>query len=371
MEYIFILFFISFGIYILFLIINVLSLFLFSSNIINGQSLKLSVSVIVAIRNGQKSLDNLINDLLNQDYSEEMEFILVDDQSTDETKEIIQSAEQKNPQIKYISSSSGKPELSFKKRALDAGIEKSNYDILLFTDVDCRLGKHWVSSIVENFDQNTDYVIGFSRTKKIFGLANLFQRIDFLMLMFSAKSVAQIGWPLASSGQNQAYKKSLFKKVGGYKKISHLLMGDDSIFLQLCLKYGARVKFSVNSDSYVFCRSEKTWKSLFLQRMRWAGDGNIMWKYNFLFYLIMLSTSLSNIFIFILIFSYSIKLLFIVMAIKFMVEIIFAILGSLFFKERISILEFIYWFFLNIVYVPLMSFSSFFVRFLSWKNRGQ
>ncbi len=72
MEYIFILFFISFGIYILFLTINVLSLLLFSSNTINSQVLKLPVSVIVAIRNGESVLDNLINDLLNQEYSEDI-----------------------------------------------------------------------------------------------------------------------------------------------------------------------------------------------------------------------------------------------------------------------------------------------------------
>ena len=80
------------------------------------------------------------------------------------------------------------------------------------------------------------------------------------MLMFSPRAVAHIGWPLACSGQNQAYRKSLFKKVGGYQKISHLLMGDDSIFLQLCIKHGAKVKFCKNFNSYVFCRSEKNWK---------------------------------------------------------------------------------------------------------------
>ena len=58
--------------------------------------------------------------------------------------------------LKYVSSSEGDPKLSFKKRALDAGIEKSNHDILLFTDVDCQLGKYWVSSMAENFDKNTD-----------------------------------------------------------------------------------------------------------------------------------------------------------------------------------------------------------------------
>ena len=76
-------------------------------------------------------------------------------------------------------------------------------------------------------------------------------------------------------------------------------MGDDSIFLQQCLKHQARVTFCEDAGSYVFCRPEKTWKSLLLQRVRWAGDGNIMWKFNSMFYLIILSTFIANFFIFI------------------------------------------------------------------------
>ena len=370
MEYIFILFFTIFGIYVLFLLINILSFLLSTSNIHNKVQ-NLPVSVIVAIRNGQKSLDNLIKSLLNQQYDGEVEFILVDDESTDKTKAIIQNAEEKYPQIKYVSSCEGSSELSFKKKALDAGIKKSNYEILLFTDVDCNMGKFWVSSIAENFNNNIDYVIGFSRARNIFGLANLFQRIDFLMLMFSAKAVSNIGWPLACSGQNQAYRKSLFNRLGGYKKIAHLLMGDDSIFLQISLKYGAKVKFCDNPNSYVFCRPEKTWKNLLLQRMRWAGDGNIMWKYNFIFYLVMLSTVLSNLFILILIFSYSVNVLLIMLIIKLVFEGGLSILGSRYFKEKISFFDFIFWYILNIPYISIMSGSSFFVKFLSWKNRGQ
>ena len=44
---------------------------------------------------------------MNQEYSEDVEFILVDDQSIDKTKKIIQNAEQTHPQIKYVSSDSG------------------------------------------------------------------------------------------------------------------------------------------------------------------------------------------------------------------------------------------------------------------------
>ena len=98
MHYIFILFFVSFAIYVLFLTINIISFLLYRSNIKNHTS-SLSVSVIVAIRDGQESLDRLIGALLDQDYNGEFEFILVDDQSTDKTKEIIQNAQQKHPKI--------------------------------------------------------------------------------------------------------------------------------------------------------------------------------------------------------------------------------------------------------------------------------
>ena len=50
-----------------------------------------SLSIVVAIRNGEKSLPNLVNYLINQDYSGSLEFILVDDESDDRTRDIIRS----------------------------------------------------------------------------------------------------------------------------------------------------------------------------------------------------------------------------------------------------------------------------------------
>ena len=47
------------------------------------------VSVILCVRNGQDSLFNLLDDFVNQVYSGNIEFIIVDDYSTDETKNII------------------------------------------------------------------------------------------------------------------------------------------------------------------------------------------------------------------------------------------------------------------------------------------
>ena len=49
-----------------------------------------TVSVIIAIRDGEKSLPNLMEDLSAQNYPGEVEFILVDDESTDSTSKLIQ-----------------------------------------------------------------------------------------------------------------------------------------------------------------------------------------------------------------------------------------------------------------------------------------
>ena len=93
MEYIIIAFCVFFGFYFLFILSNIFSLLYSKQSIELQESPSFSVSVIVAIRNGSSSLENLIKDLLNQDYSGELDFVLVDDESSDNTKEIIQKFE--------------------------------------------------------------------------------------------------------------------------------------------------------------------------------------------------------------------------------------------------------------------------------------
>ena len=47
------------------------------------------VSVIVALRNGEKNLPRLLDQLSNQQYKRNIEYLIVDDKSSDNTKSII------------------------------------------------------------------------------------------------------------------------------------------------------------------------------------------------------------------------------------------------------------------------------------------
>ena len=137
---------------------------LLKKNVQKQNKIKHAVSIIIAVYNGEKNLERLLTLLKNQTYNGIMEFIIVDDQSIDNTKSIIDSFIKLDQRFKYFSSSDGNPDLTHKKRALDLGIQKSKYEHLLFTDVDCIIQPSWVESMISHFNDETDYLIGYSYT---------------------------------------------------------------------------------------------------------------------------------------------------------------------------------------------------------------
>ena len=120
------------------------------------------VSIIIAIRNGENTLPDLIQDLKKQNYSGEIEFILVDDQSDDSTSKLILDIVNEDERFKHVSSLNGNESLNYKKRALDAGIKVACNEWLLFTDADCRVKNSWISGMSSYFTNNNDFVIGYS-----------------------------------------------------------------------------------------------------------------------------------------------------------------------------------------------------------------
>jgi len=334
-----------------------------------------SVSIIIAIKNGEKSLPKILSDLEQQIYEGESEYIIVDDESTDSTEEIIKKYSQKNKRIVYVSSKEGNKNLLFKKRALDAGIKKSKYDILIFTDVDCRLKKGWINSMATCFNDKVDYVIGVSEISKSLNIVSHFQKIDLLMMMIAGRAKCNLENPIASTGQNQAYKKYLYYENDGFNNINNSIQGDDSLFMHLCLNKNAKVIFNDNSESFVESRIETKLLSFIQQRIRWAADAKVMWNYNKKIFIILLSTFFINLIllftpiIYLILENQIFKIIGILFIIKFILEFIVYIIGSIKLKSKFNIIHFILWYILEIPYVVIAGIGSFFIKNISW--RGQ
>ena len=331
-----------------------------------SSSIALPVSIIIAVKNGEKNLHRMLIALSKQLYDGEMEFIIVDDNSSDNTRCIIHEHIDLDHRFKYVESDIGDASLSHKKRALDAGINASQYEHLLFTDIDCIIQEKWVSSMMNLFVDDVDYVVGHAYVKHRKSILNKFQRVDLLMLLFAARSMIALGSPWASIGQNQAYTRTLYNRLGGFGLLANYLQGDDTLFLQLAVQNDANIVFNNQIDSYVISRAELSWKTLILQRGRWSGDANVMWKFNLSFYIMALALWLMSGGILFLSAIYCINLLLIILLLKLILEGFLHLAGSKSFNHQIYYLDFLIWFIIHPLYVFIMGIFSF-VNF-QWKG---
>ena len=339
------------------------------------------ISVIVAVKNGQKSLPHLLNNLLSQNYKGNVEFIIVDDQSVDNTKKIIKDFSLKNNKIKYVSSDQGDQRLSYKKKAIDAGIKQAKYNILLFTDVDCKLPNTWIKTMNENFHNDTDFLIGVAKTDTSNNIISCFQKIDLQMLFCVARGMTIMNFPFASIGQNQAYRKEIYNEIG-FLDISDSIQGDDTLFLQLCLKNNIKVNFNDDRNSFVNSRTENDLIPFIKQRMRWAADLKVLWNYNKILFIISLSTFITNFLI--LFFTFNIIFMieqsfyfaapksphfYVIIFMKLVLELILYKVGSINLSYNINVFNFLKWFLLEIPYVVFMGLGSFFIKYIGWKGQ--
>ncbi|MDP3974067.1 MAG: glycosyltransferase family 2 protein [Candidatus Daviesbacteria bacterium] len=100
---------------------------------------KKKVSVIIPVYNGEKTLRQCLESVLDQAYKN-YEVIIVNNNSNDRTKEIIKSFKQKN--IKYIFE-----EYISRGAARNAGIKAATGKIITMTDADCIVPKNWLQKL--------------------------------------------------------------------------------------------------------------------------------------------------------------------------------------------------------------------------------
>jgi len=111
------------------------------------------ISIIICTYNRsqylKKVLENLL--LLKNDGSFDHEIIIVDNNSKDNTQEIVESYILKNNKFKYFF----EPKQG-KSNALNTGISRSIGDIIAFTDDDVIINNDWVQNIA-NFSKENDF----------------------------------------------------------------------------------------------------------------------------------------------------------------------------------------------------------------------
>ncbi|MCD4792310.1 MAG: glycosyltransferase [Bacteroidales bacterium] len=233
---------------------------------------KKRLSVIIPFKNEEKNLETLIHNLSNQTLKNNLyEIILVNDNSTDNSVKVLEQLLSNKDNFKLIHSDS-KPE--GKKTALSFGITRAKGDLIVTTDADCTHNKKWLETILNYYNKHKPKMLiapVLMQGKSFFG--NM-QSLEFLSLIASTAGSTGIGHPIMCNGANLSYEKKVyeeFKDALNMKEKS----GDDIFLLHnIKKKYPKEIHFLKSNDAVVYTKAEKSLKSFFRQRVRWASKSS-------------------------------------------------------------------------------------------------
>lgn len=235
-----------------------------------------SVSLIVSARNEQENIDNLCKCLLDQKYpTDNLEFIIVNDRSTDNTKALLIKWQKQISNLKIINLKHTPVGWAPKKWALNQAISASKNEIIIQTDADCIFNENWLMTMVQPFaDSNTGFVSGPAPLIHSNELINSMFEIESLSMDAFFGGAIKKGIPLSCTGRNMGFRKEAFNQVGGYQDISDQISGDDDLLLQkFALSPNWDIEFVKDPDSVVESNAPGSLESLVSQRLRFASKG--------------------------------------------------------------------------------------------------
>jgi glycosyltransferase involved in cell wall biosynthesis len=236
----------------------------------------LPVSIIICAKNEAGNLTQFLPSILQQDYPEHLfEVIVVNDQSTDHSAEILNELALKYPKLKIVSISSDVTKtLPGKKYALAQGIKAANYDRLLLTDADCKPSSdQWLK---EMMNTDADIILGYGAYEEHSGLLNKFIRWETAHTCMQYASYAHAGMIYMGVGRNLSYRKSLLTALEhdtAFQQIyKSMPSGDDDL---LICKIAKEHKTSVclKKEAHTISIPQKTWKAWWKQKTRHASTG--------------------------------------------------------------------------------------------------
>ncbi|HNW99599.1 MAG TPA: glycosyltransferase [Bacteroidales bacterium] len=235
------------------------------------------LSVILPVRNETENIIQCLEKIYKQNYPAELfEIIVVDDSSTDNTVELVNSFIRKNNLIKITLIELSKLNLSSKKQAIAEAVKVAEGDIIVTTDADCIMQPYWLKTIAEFYEKHKpEMIIGpvcFYNEKNIF---QKMQSLEFLSLIASGAASSNLGFPIMCNGANLAYEKSAFIKLNGYNLNDKYSSGDDVFLMhQIKNKLKGKIVFLKNYDALVQTQPQQTFSSFLNQRKRWVSKSH-------------------------------------------------------------------------------------------------
>lgn len=231
------------------------------------------ITVIIPTHNGTNKVEETIASLVKQDLPRsKYEVIVVDNASTDNTKDAVEEASRKyNLDVRYIY----EPKLGL-HNARHAGARSAHGEILAYTDDDTICSKAWLRELLSCYGSNEVGCVGGRVLPKweVPPPKWILRYPSALALLDLGDEVKELRWPQAIYGLNFSIKKNLLFALGGFNpdSIGRVRLGDGEIGL-LRKVYKAGWKVMYNPRALIYHRIPASRLTLEYMKIRFANQG--------------------------------------------------------------------------------------------------
>ena len=228
----------------------------------------LPVSIVIAVRNEEKNLHVLLNSLISQDYPQNlMEVIIGDDQSEDNSLQILRDYAQQFPWIKVVSIKEKVGNLMGKQNVLAQLIPLATHENILITDADIQLSNQWVKIMVAHLKDKA--MVSAPTIVEGNELFHHLQSLDWIFSISIIKPFSDWGLPITAVGNNMGFKKSEYLKIGGYENLPFSLTEDYLLFKKMILQNHGQFEWVHIPKVLNISQPTEDWMTFLHQRKRW------------------------------------------------------------------------------------------------------
>ncbi|GAB3697544.1 glycosyltransferase family 2 protein [Spirosoma flavus] len=226
------------------------------------------VSILIAARNEESNILDCLNAIDQLHHAPgTLEVIIGNDQSTDQTRDVIAQFIVDKPTYRLIDVTSVQAGLRGKANVLAQIAQQARGQLLFFTDADTQVPPDWLREMSRQLTAKTGIVTGVTLPEGD-GLFTKLQTIDWLYNLAQTNILSSVGIPVTAIGNNMAVSRVAYEAVGGYASLPFSVTEDYTLFQAIVAKgYGFRNLLEAN----VLARTKPitTVQAFFQQRKRW------------------------------------------------------------------------------------------------------
>ncbi len=261
------LFLLSFSPLILFALIAILNTLTFprlrsknilQSPIINHQS---RITVLIPMRNESAVIADTVRSLLAQDYPD-LEILILDDHSTDDSAEIARAAAQDDPRLRVLPGAPLPLGWAGKVWACLQLAEQAKGEYLLFTDADVRWEPGALSALMAEAQKTKADLLTVWPTQitQTWGERLVVPLMAFSILAYlPVLAVHYIPWSVfsAAMGQCLLFRRAAYQKIGGHAAIKNRVL-DDMAFAYAIKRNRLRLRMA-DANGLIQTRMYNNW----------------------------------------------------------------------------------------------------------------